>query len=93
MAAPGALVVDREARVLVVGMAVVVVVPELVTTTTTITGAVGGGAITGMTMTAITTTRITIIRELSFEPRHEKTCLWVSDQVQHKPGCSATEDG
>ena len=27
------------------------------------------------------------------EPRCEKTGLRVSDQVQHKPGCTATEDG
>ena len=27
-------------------------------------------------------------------PGHEKkTCLWVSDQFRHKPGCTATEDG
>ena len=56
--APEALVVDREPQVLLVGVAP--------TTTTTITGAVGGEAITGMTTTAITTTRITIIRELTF---------------------------
>ena len=30
---------------------------------------------------------------LSFEPRCEKTGLRVSDQVSHKPGCTATEDG
>ena len=28
-----------------------------------------------------------------FEPRHEKTNILVSDQVQHKTGCTATEDG
>ena len=28
-----------------------------------------------------------------FEPRHEKTNVLVSDQVRHKPGCTATEDG
>ena len=28
-----------------------------------------------------------------FEPRHEKTNILVSNQVQHKPGCTATEDG
>ena len=28
-----------------------------------------------------------------FEPRHEKTNILVSDLVQHKPGCTATEDG
>ena len=28
-----------------------------------------------------------------FEPRCEKTGLGVSDQVRHKPGCTATEDG
>ena len=27
-----------------------------------------------------------------FEPRHEKTNVLVSDQVRHKPGCTATED-
>ena len=27
------------------------------------------------------------------EPRHEKTNVLVSDLVQHKPGCTATEDG
>ena len=27
------------------------------------------------------------------EPHHEKTNVQVSDQVQHKPGCTATEDG
>ena len=29
---------------------------------------------------------------LLFEPRHEKTNILVSDQVRHKPGCTATED-
>ena len=29
----------------------------------------------------------------SYEPRHEKTNVLVSDQVRHKPGCTATEDG
>ena len=29
----------------------------------------------------------------SYEPLREKTCLLVSDQVPHKPGCTATEDG
>ena len=28
-----------------------------------------------------------------FEPRHEKTNVLVSNQVRHKPGCAATEDG
>ena len=28
-----------------------------------------------------------------YEPRHEKTNVLVSDLVQQKPGCSATEDG
>ena len=28
-----------------------------------------------------------------FEPRHEKTNVLVFDQVQHKPCCTATEDG
>ena len=27
------------------------------------------------------------------QPCREKTCLRVSDQVRHKPGCAATEDG
>ena len=27
------------------------------------------------------------------EPRHEKTNVLVSDQVRHKPGCTATEEG
>ena len=27
------------------------------------------------------------------EPRCEKTCLRVSDQVPHKPGCTTTQDG
>ena len=31
--------------------------------------------------------------ETVFEPRHEKTNVLVSDLVQHKPGCTATEDG
>ena len=29
----------------------------------------------------------------SYEPRHEKTNILVSYQVQQKPGCTATEDG
>ena len=29
----------------------------------------------------------------SNEPCHEKTNVLVSDQVRHKPGCTATEDG
>ena len=29
----------------------------------------------------------------TFEPRHEKTNVLVSDLVRHKPGCTATEDG
>ena len=28
-----------------------------------------------------------------YEPRREKTNVLVSDLVQHKPGCTATEDG
>ena len=28
-----------------------------------------------------------------YEPRHEKTNVLVSDQVRHKPGCTAGEDG
>ena len=31
--------------------------------------------------------------ETLFEPRCEKTGLLGSDQVPHKPGCTATEDG
>ena len=27
------------------------------------------------------------------EPRRQKPVFGVSDQVRHKPGCSATEDG
>ena len=27
------------------------------------------------------------------ELHHEKTTILVSDMVQHKPGCTATEDG
>ena len=30
-------------------------------------------------------------RMASSEPRHEKTCLRVSDQVRLKPTCAATE--
>ena len=29
----------------------------------------------------------------TYEPRHEKTNVLVSDLVRHKPDCSATEDG
>ena len=32
-------------------------------------------------------------RSLSYEPRHEKTNVLVSDLVPHKPGCTATVDG
>ena len=28
-----------------------------------------------------------------YEPRHEKTNVLVSHLDQHKPGCTATEDG
>ena len=28
-----------------------------------------------------------------FESHHEKTCFRVSEQVRHKPGFTATEDG
>ena len=28
-----------------------------------------------------------------YEPYHEKTNILVFDLVQHKPGCTATEDG
>ena len=28
--------------------------------------------------------------QLLFEPHHQKNCLWVSDQVLHKPNCAAT---
>ena len=31
--------------------------------------------------------------QVIYEPRHEKTNIVVSDQVRHKPGCTATEDG
>ena len=30
---------------------------------------------------------------LTYEPRHEKTNVLVSNLVRHKPGCTATEDG
>ena len=33
------------------------------------------------------------MQESTFEPHCEKTSLWVSDQVRHKPGCTTTEDG
>ena len=33
-----------------------------------------------------------LIAPLPREPRHEKTCLRVSDQVRHKPGCTNTEE-
>ena len=33
------------------------------------------------------------IKVHTFEQRHEKTNVLVSDLVQHKPGCTATEDG
>ena len=33
------------------------------------------------------------IVNLTIRVRHEKTCLRVSDQVRHKPGCEITEDG
>ena len=29
----------------------------------------------------------------AFEPQHEKPDIVVSDQVQHKPGCPANENG
>ena len=32
-------------------------------------------------------------QESSNEPHHEKNNVLVSDPVQHKPGCTATEDG
>ena len=31
------------------------------------------------------------IRYRLYEPRHEKTCLRVCDQVGNKPACTATE--
>ena len=31
--------------------------------------------------------------EAQIVPRHEKTNVLVFDQVPHKPGCTATEDG
>ena len=34
-----------------------------------------------------------LIRLSIYELRHEKTNILVSDLVQHKPGCTATEDG
>ena len=36
---------------------------------------------------------MTNLDERIFEPRREKTNVLVSDQVRHKPGCTATEDG
>ena len=35
----------------------------------------------------------TIVGILTFEPRHEKTKVLVSDLVRHKPGYTVTEDG
>ena len=32
------------------------------------------------------------VRQIKYEPRSEKTCLGISDQDPHKPGCTATED-
>ena len=32
-------------------------------------------------------------KRYTFEPRHEKTNILVSDLVRHKPGCTALEDG
>ena len=32
-------------------------------------------------------------RNFTYEPRHEKTNVLVSDLVRHKPGCTVTEDG
>ena len=34
-----------------------------------------------------------LVGQLSFEPRHEKTNILVSELVRHKPCCTATEDG
>ena len=34
-----------------------------------------------------------MIRDLIFEPQHEKTNNVDSDQVLHKPSCAATGDG
>ena len=34
-----------------------------------------------------------ILFKLADEPRHEKTNILLSDLVQQKPGCTATEDG
>ena len=34
-----------------------------------------------------------VVQRRSHEPRHEKTKVLVSDLVQHKPGCTAREDG
>ena len=36
---------------------------------------------------------MTLIPAISNELRHKKTNVLVSDLVQHKPGCTATEDG
>ena len=34
-----------------------------------------------------------VLTTSTYEPRHEKTNILVSDQVRHKPGCTATEGG
>ena len=38
-------------------------------------------------------TRLVMPYKITYEPRHEKTNVLVCDMVQHKPGCTATEDG
>ena len=38
-------------------------------------------------------TRNTLHRRDTYEPRHEKTNVPVSDLARHKPGCTGTEDG
>ena len=35
---------------------------------------------------------VPILHKISFEPRHKKTNVLVSDPARHKPGCTATED-
>ena len=37
--------------------------------------------------------RMVWFRSIYSEPRREKKVLGVSDQVRHKPGCNAIEDG
>ena len=52
----------------------------------------GGGGVQLQTRVGPASDRDVSDTALSFEPRHEKTNLLVSDLVRHKPGCTATED-